>query len=79
MFCGIRKDTYICNVIDHRECQPSHSKADRRESGDSKRFGLDRYPPQLDKLSYRTLRFSGGSIFIQYETAFSIKIFDIRG
>lgn len=59
--------------LTQRECQPSHSKADRRESGDGKRFGLDRYPPQLDRLSYRSLRFFGGFlIFIHYMKLISI-------
>jgi hypothetical protein len=39
-------------------------KADRRESGDGKRFGLDRDLPQLDKLFCRTLRFFGGFLYL---------------
>jgi hypothetical protein len=56
----LKKIVIFVMCLTQRECQPSHSKADRRESGDGKRFGLDRYPPQLDRLSYRTLRFFGG-------------------
>jgi hypothetical protein len=39
-------------------------KADRRESGDGKRFGLDRDLPQLDKLFCRTLRLFGGFLYL---------------
>ena len=54
----------MLGVSTQRECQPSHLKADRRESGDGKRFGLDRDLPQLDKLSCRTLRFFGGFLYL---------------
>ena len=54
----------MLGVSTQRECQPSHLKADCRESGDGKRFGLDRDLPQLDKLSCRTLRFFGGFLYL---------------
>ena len=61
---NLQSDRLVLGVSTQRECQPSHLKADRRESGDGKRFGLDRDLPQLDKLSCRTLRFFGGFLYL---------------
>jgi len=47
-FGRTKKISIFVMCLTQRECQPSHLKADRRESGDGKRFGLDRDLPQLD-------------------------------
>jgi hypothetical protein len=49
-------------------------KADHRESGDGKRFGLDRDLPQLDKLSCRTLCFFGGFLYL-----YNMKLLSVLG